>query len=119
MSAKMQARRLAWSTPHPAREAAATAKADKPAAVKTKDDGDKAQALLEGKPPAAPASAASEPEEEEVTVGDEPVTSAEVAASDATPAASGAAPASPTASEPVSSGASAPSPPNEGASEGT
>jgi penicillin-binding protein 1A len=69
--------------------------------------------------PAAPASAASEPEEEEVTVGDEPVTSAEVAASDATPAASGAAPASPTASEPVSSGASAPSPPNEGASEGT
>jgi DedD protein len=37
-------------------EAAATAKADKPAAVKTKDDGDKAQALLEGKPPAkAPA----------------------------------------------------------------
>ncbi len=69
--------------------------------------------------PAAPASAASEPEEEDVTVGDEPVTSAEVAASDATPAASGAAPASPTASEPVSSGASAPSPPNEGASEGT
>jgi penicillin-binding protein 1A len=69
--------------------------------------------------PAAPASAASEPEEEEVTMGDEPVTSADVVASDATPAASGAAPASPTASEPVSSGASAPSPPNEGASEGT
>jgi penicillin-binding protein 1A len=66
--------------------------------------------------PTAPASAASEAEEE-VTVGDEPVTSAEVAASAVTPSASGAAPASPVASEPVAGSASAPRPSNEGASE--
>ena len=68
--------------------------------------------------PAAPASAASETDEE-VTVGDEPVTSAEVAASAVTPAASGTASANPTASEPVTGSASAPRPSNEGASEGT
>ncbi|MDX9842656.1 MAG: transglycosylase domain-containing protein [Aquabacterium sp.] len=66
--------------------------------------------------PTAPASAASEAEEE-VTVGDEPVISAEVAASAVTPAASGAAPASPVASEPVADNASAPRPSNEGDSE--
>jgi hypothetical protein len=49
-------------------------------------------------------------------VGDEPVISAEVAASAVTPAASGAAPASLVASEPVASSASAPRPSNEGAS---
>lgn len=67
--------------------------------------------------PTAPASAASEADEE-VTVGDEPVTSGDAPASAVTPAASVAAPANPAGSEPATGGAPEPRPSNEGASEG-
>lgn len=67
--------------------------------------------------PTAPASAASEADED-VTVGDEPVTSGDAPASAVTPAASGAAPPSPAGSEPAAGGMPEPRPSNEGASEG-